>query len=120
MHKWQKELWAAISGSGVKASEMKIIMNGRQIGKSTMAQMWNQVKPDEEEITKCEIIAKAKVDNKQWYTVKCSRDVAKWVRQQPDEHIQWYQHIDQKWMIDHTMFDIDEDLYLMLRLKWGC
>lgn len=96
---------------------MKIYSSGRQIGKSAIAQMWNQVFL---ESTKCEIVSQAKVDNKQWYTVKCSRDVANWIREQPGENDQWYQHIDQKWMIDHTMFDINEDLYLMSKLRWGC
>lgn len=116
MHDWQKDIWAAISGSGIKASEMKIYMGGRNIGKTVMAQMWNEMlKPIE-----CNIISKALVDNKQWYTVKCSKDISNWIREQSGENSQWYEHIDHNWNIDRTMFDIDEDLYLMLKLRWGC
>ena len=31
---WQKDLWAAVAGSGVKPSEIMAIGSGRQIGKS--------------------------------------------------------------------------------------
>ncbi len=117
MYKWQKDLWAACAGSDPR--EMKIIMSGRQIGKSVMAQMWNQVQA--EPIPEyCKIIDKSKVDTKQFYTIQCSRAIADWVRQQPGEDTQWYQHIDHNWIMDRTKFDIDEDLYLMLKLRWGC
>jgi hypothetical protein len=115
MHKWQRDLWTSLSGSDPR--EMKIIMNGRNIGKSVMAQMWNQVFL---EPMKCEIITQAKVDNIQFYTVKCSKPIADWVRQQPRENDDWYQHIDQNWYVDMTMFDISEEFYMMLKLRWGC
>lgn len=35
MHDWQKDIWAVVSGSGAKPSELMIISSGRQIGKST-------------------------------------------------------------------------------------
>ena len=117
MHDWQKDIWAAISGSGIKASEMKIYMGGRNIGKTVMAQMWNQMFT---ELTECKIIDKAIVDNKQFYTVKCSKDIADWLRHQPGQNKQWYEHIDYNWQVDRTMFDLEEDLYLMLKLRWGC
>ena len=34
IHEWQKNLWAALSGSGVKAGELQIVSSGRQAGKS--------------------------------------------------------------------------------------
>jgi hypothetical protein len=32
---WQKDLWAAVAGSGVKPGEIMVIGSGRQTGKST-------------------------------------------------------------------------------------
>ncbi len=117
MHKWKRDFWAAVAGSDPK--EMKIIMNGRQIGKSVMAQMWNQ-KMEDIESKYCEVITQAKVDNIPFYTVQCSKPIADWIRQQPRENDDWYQHIDQNWYVDRTMFDISEEFYMMLKLRWGC
>lgn len=117
MHDWQKNIWAAISGSGIKASEMKIIMNGRNIGKSTMAQMWNQM---EQLAPPHEILAKAPVDGTMWYTIACRKDVSMWVRENGVENIDWYEHIDSRWYVHKNMFDICEELYMILKLRWGC
>ena len=38
MHKWQKDMWAALSESGVRSNTM-IISSGRQMGKSTYLQL---------------------------------------------------------------------------------
>jgi hypothetical protein len=35
MQDWQKDIWAAVAGSGAKPGEMMIISSGRQTGKST-------------------------------------------------------------------------------------
>jgi len=35
MQNWQKDLWAAVTGSGVGPGEIKIVSLGRQLGKST-------------------------------------------------------------------------------------
>jgi hypothetical protein len=35
MQDWQKDIWAVVSGSGAKPSELMITSSGRQIGKST-------------------------------------------------------------------------------------
>ncbi len=35
MYKWQKDIWAVVSASGAKPSELMIISSGRQVGKST-------------------------------------------------------------------------------------
>jgi hypothetical protein len=117
MHNWQKDLWAACTGSDPR--EMKIYMGGRNMGKSVMAQMWN-IMQEETQTTYCRVITQAKVDNKPFYTIQCSKPIADWIREQPGENTQWYQHIDQNWYVDRTMFDIDEEFYLMLKLRWGC
>lgn len=116
IHNWQKDLWAALSGSGIKASEMKIYMGGRNIGKSVMAQMWNQY---QEESPYSKIIDKSIVDNKQFYTVQCNKIASDWVRSQDGKNADWYEHIDKNWIVDRTRFDISEDFYLMLKLRFG-
>jgi hypothetical protein len=35
MQNWQKDIWAAVAGSGVKPGEIMVIGSGRQTGKST-------------------------------------------------------------------------------------
>jgi len=108
----QKDLWAALAGSDPK--EMKIIMGGRQVGKSVMAQMWNQVFSYQDWFS---IIDKNVVDNSMWYTVKCSEGISIWLRQQPKElH---YEHINNKWEVYKNIYDIHEKIYTMLQLKYG-
>jgi hypothetical protein len=35
MQNWQKDIWAAVAGSGAKPGEIMVISSGRQTGKST-------------------------------------------------------------------------------------
>jgi hypothetical protein len=93
---------------------MKIIMGGRQVGKSVMAQMWNQTFEIGEYYSK---IDQAKVDDAQWFTVKCSSNVSAWIRTQPKN--MWHEHIDSNWTVYKNMFDIHERIYTMLQLKFG-
>lgn len=111
MHKWQKDLWAGLTGMDPK--EMKIIMNGRQIGKSTMAQMWMELTTE----PKYEVLTKATVDDDMWYTVKCHPDVSLWLRTQPEK--MWHEHIDREWTVHKHVFDIHEKIHTMLHLKYG-
>lgn len=116
MHEWQKQILKKLQGKTV--GEMNIIMNGRNVGKSYMAQMWNQMQT-EPPPPPHEIISKSTVDDRMWYTIRCNRDIANWIRQSPGEDSQWYQHIDHNWIMDRTMFDVHEEFYMMLKLKWG-
>lgn len=110
MYEFQKDLWATLTGNGTK--EMNIIMGGRRIGKSTMAQMWNELQqPSFIKITE------AIVDDSNWFTVKCNVEVAKWVRGQPIG--MWYEHIDKNWTFHKNTFDMHEKIYTMLQLKYG-
>ena len=111
MHRWQKDLWAALTGNDPK--NMKIIMNGRQIGKSIMAQMWTELTTE----PKYQVLTKASVDDKIWYTVKCHPDISRWVRTQPEK--MWFEHIDQRWTIHKNVFDIHEKIHTLLHLKYG-
>lgn len=110
MHQWQKDLWAGLTGSDPR--EMKIIMSGRQVGKYTMAQMWQEIQ--QPAFTK---VTKATVDDAEWFTVKCNKEVAKWMREQPAD--MWHEHIDSNWTLYKNMFDVHEKIYTMLQLKYG-
>ncbi len=112
MTELQKDLWAAMTGSDLR--EMKIIMGGRQVGNSVMAQMWNQTFEIGEYYT---VVDKAMVDHAQWYTVKCSGKISAWIKNQPEG--MWYEHIDKDWMVYKNTLDIHEKIYTMLQLKYG-
>lgn len=112
MHEFQKDLWASLSGSDPR--EMKIIMSGRQVGKSVMAQMWNQTFEIGEYYSK---IDQATVDDAQWYTVKCSGEISSWIKTQSKN--MWHEHIDIHWKVYKNTFDIHEKIYTMLQLKYG-
>ena len=58
----------------------------------------------------------AEVDGKMWYTVKLTIPAREWLRQQPVD--EWYEHIDQRYYIDRSCFDVSEQLYTALKLKW--
>jgi hypothetical protein len=65
-----------------------------------------------------ELLDSALVDDRPWYTVKCTdREIMKWVRQQPED--QWYEHIDVRGYIDLRIIDIHEELFTMLKLRWS-
>lgn len=112
MHEFQKDLWATLSGSDSR--EMKIIMGGRQVGKSVMAQMWNQTYEIGERYSK---IDQAMVDGDQWYTVNCSSEISRWIKTQPKN--MWHEHIDERWYVYKNTLDIHEKIYTMLQLKYG-
>jgi hypothetical protein len=82
--------------------------------KTAVQQQWNQILIAEPHV---KVVAKANVDGFPWYTVKCSKEAASWLRQQGQE--QWHQHIDHNWYTVSGMFDIDEETYIMLKLQWG-
>lgn len=106
--------------AGFKQGEMAIIASGRQIGKSIINQYLQQWSDMQEQTQpKCKIITQAKVDGKPWYTIACQKDVSMWVRENGLENTDWYEHIDEKWNVYRNMFDIQEELYLMLVLKFG-
>ena len=53
------------------------------------------------------------VDGKPWYTIVAARESAAWVRQQDTD--QWY-HTHSTSIIN--LFDISEELLLLMKLKW--
>jgi hypothetical protein len=62
------------------------------------------------------VISRAEVDGEPWLTVKCNLEVSKWLRKQKNSS---REHIDQQWNAYLDTFDISEELYMMLVLKFG-
>ena len=112
---YQKNLWAALSGSGVKPSEVMIISSGRQTGKSVYSQYvqewYNSMTPLFKKIDS------AIVDGEPWYTVKCRPEVGSWIRSQPNNK-RWHETIDTNWYVYADTFDVCEQLYVELGLKF--
>lgn len=60
----------------------------------------------------------AMVDGVKWYTVQCKPStVSGWVKEQ--DPTLWHNNIDSRWYINFSTFDMHEDLYSMLLLKWS-
>ena len=58
------------------------------------------------------------VDGAMWYTVQCVPSaVSGWVKDQNPEL--WRSNIDSRWYVSFNTFDMHEDLYSLLLLKWG-
>lgn len=90
---------------------------GRQTGKSTYRQYINQWHSMmQESQPKYKIVTSAQVDGKTWHTVQCSSEVSEWIRK---NHIDWQEHIDSNWTIYKNIFDMPEELYMLLVLKFG-
>jgi hypothetical protein len=96
---------------GIHPGEMMIFSSGRRTGKS----YYNQMLMDQTQSYKD--ITHATVDDYEWYTVKCNKETAAWVRQQNKD--MWYEHIDSNWTIYKNMFDMHEKIYTMMLLKYG-
>jgi hypothetical protein len=88
-----------------------IYISGRKIGKSTLSQFWNATELLAK-VPKYVDLTSAEVDGRRWYSISCNKEVAEWVKQQPKD--QW-----QPFLFDrHNAFDVHEELYVMLKLKW--
>lgn len=84
---------------------------------TTFQEVANHVTAMREERTlKYKVIDSAEVDGELWRTVRCNKEISKWIRTHTDS---WHEHIDQNWNIYANTFDIGEELYLMLVLKFG-
>ena len=70
----------------------------------------------EERYLNYKVIDSADVDGEPWRTVRCSKEISTWIRTQDGS---WQEHIDQSWNIYANTFDISEELYMMLVLKFG-
>lgn len=99
--------------AGVKPGERVIITAGRQTGKSHWNQYMQYLQAEP-----YKIVSTATVDNVLWHTVKCNKPACEWIRSQESKD-QWYEHIDTNWYVHGSMFDVSEELYMMLVLKFG-
>ena len=104
---WQEKVF-----EGFRRGELAIITSGRRHGKSYVAQWMNEylmfgqksfIRIDKESVL---------VDNEPWYTIKCTEEVAKWIRAREKDH--WYEHSHPQ-----PLFEIHESIYLLLGLKWS-
>ena len=97
-----------IESGGFKPGEVMVMM-ARQTGKSTFAQMFDQVFPPE----KFKKVSHSDVDGEMWYTIRTSdTEVSTWIRSQNKN---WYVEITTSYP---NFFDVNEKLYLMLELKF--
>ena len=108
---WQMKMINNFS-AGSDPREMVLISSGRQTGKSYY---YNKMMM--EQTASYQNITHATVDDHEWYTVKCNKETAAWVRQQNKD--MWYEHIDSNWTVYKNMFDLHERIYTMLQLKFG-
>jgi len=116
---YQQVFLDKISG-GFKYGEMAIVASGRQTGKSSINQYIQQWHDMQEQLQpKCKIITQAEVDGETWYTIACHKEVSMWIRDNGVENDSWYEHIDAQWNLHKNMFDISEEFYMMVVLKFG-
>lgn len=118
---YQQVLWDKVRAGGFKHGELSIISAGRRTGKSRLNQYLQQYMKwmPEADTPKYEVADRAIVDDRPWYTVFCNKVVADWIRQQPDKECHQHNSISVEWTVYNDVFDIPEELYMMLVLKFG-
>lgn len=105
--------------NGFKPGEMTIITSSRQTGKSLInqyLQQWHSMDYDTELKPRYKItsIEPAKIDGELWHTIRCNNEISKWIRSQASGS--WYEHPSHTW---YSFFDVCEDLYMLMILKFG-
>lgn len=103
-----------------KDQKSLMIQYGRQSGKSLInqyLQQWQDMQEQQQPLVK--IIDQATVDGAIWYTVTCRKEVSMWIRENGVENESWFEHIDGSWHIHKNMFDVSEEFYMMVVLKFG-
>lgn len=63
------------------------------------------------------VLDSAEVDGITWYTVQLSMPAQAWLREQPLDD--WQEHIDTRYYMNRNQFDVSEQLYTALQLKWS-
>ena len=117
---WQKQTFDTIYG-GFKRGEIMTFASGRNTGKSmlTAAMLDNLCKEMAMLTPPFEVLSTADVDGAPWYTVSCRKEVSIWVRENGEEDRDWYNHINEKWMFHHNIFDMSQEMFAMTKLRWG-
>ena len=115
LHPYQKKILFDIESGGFKSGELMVIGSYRQTGKSVYNQYvqewYNSMTPLFKKIDS------AIVDGEPWYTVKCRPEVGSWIRSQPNNG-RWHETIDTNWYVYADTFDVCEQLYVELGLKF--
>jgi len=103
---------------GYCKGDLQIVMAGRQTGKSMLNQYAESYRKMMEELTPYKKISTATVDGAPWYTIKCNSKVSEFIRTQSGQDARWYEHIDPNWYVHKNMFDVNEELYIQVGLKF--
>ena len=97
--------------TGFQSKKMMAI-HGRNTGKSVWANLVRELTmPD------IQVLDSAPVDGETWYTVQLSMPAREWLRQQPLND--WQEHIDQRYYLNRSVFDVSEQMLTALQLKWS-
>ena len=115
---WQKKTFDTVYG-GFKRGEMMTFASGRNTGKSMLTAVMLDNLCKEIIMPPFEVLTTADVDGVPWYTVSCRKEVSIWIRENGVEDRDWYSHIDGRWTIHSNMFDISEEFYMMVVLRFG-
>ena len=107
---WQTDMLTKLDG--IKPSELMVITSGRQIGKSYINAFMKELYM----AVPYRYLGKDQVDGATWYTVTGQKAVCEWIRTQDKQY--WFEHIDDQWHISYNTFDIHENIYTMLGMKF--
>lgn len=108
---YQQALFDKISAGGFQAGEL-VLFSARASGKS----MYSSNLCQEVMYSGFVTVDQALVDDELWYVIRThSSDVAAWIRSQPKELRHEYGGNQYRY---GNMFDVKENLYLLLSLKW--
>lgn len=103
---------------GFSAGEMPILSSGRQSGKSYIQTYYQETLKRRMKSPPYELIKTATVDGEPWYVVRCNNDSASWIRAQNKRS--WYEHTHAaKWQGLYSTFDINEKLFIMLKVGFS-
>lgn len=120
LHNWQKQALNTVYG-GIKRGEMMTFASGRNTGKSmlTAASIQTLINNMSLAAPSFKVIDTASVDGAPFYTIKCSKEVSIWIRENGTEDTEWYEHIDGQWSIYSNTFDVSQDMLSLIKLTWG-
>jgi hypothetical protein len=115
---WQKQTFDTVYG-GFMRGQLMTFASGRNTGKSMLTAVMLDNLCKEIIMPPFEVLTTADVDGVPWYTVSCRKEVSIWIRENGEEDRDWYNHINEKWMIHHNIFDMSQEMLAMTKLRWG-
>lgn len=110
------EIFLPITAGGVKQGELVLTKAQANTNTTVLSYIknWNIMLDEVESYSK--ILTSAIVDGETWYTIHVSKDISKWIRQQNEQR--WHESLDRDWYTNSGTFDVHEELYTMLQLRW--